>query len=209
MAVDAGSAIAYLTLDRSGFSNGLQSAAKDIQNFLSKNETVTNRVQSLGSAMTNTGLSMTKYVTTPLVGIGAAAIKVSADFEDGMARVKAISGATGEDFDALVNKAKELGATTRYTASQAAEGMENLASAGFNTNEIISAMPGMLDLAASSGESLAVSSDIAASTLRGFGLEADQAAHVADVLARNAADTNAAVADTGKKLCPVARKLAA
>lgn len=210
MAVDVGSAIAYLTLDRSGFSSGLQSAAKDMQDFLSKNNTVTNRVQSLGSAMATTGLSMTKYVTTPLVGIGAAAVKVSADFEDGMARVKAISGATGEDFDALVNKAKELGATTRYTASQAAEGMENLASAGFNTNEIISAMPGMLDLAASSGESLAVSSDIAASTLRGFGLEADQAAHVADVLARNAADTNAAVADTGeamKYVAPVAHAM--
>ena len=113
-----------------------------------------------------------------------------------MSRVQAISGATGKEFDALKQQAMELGASTAFSASEAAEGMENLASAGFNTNEIIAAMPGMLDLAASSGEDLASSADIAASTLRGFGLEAEQAGHVADVLAKNAADTNAAVADT-------------
>lgn len=93
---------------------------------------------------------------------------------------------------------------------QAAEGMENLASAGFSTSEIISAMPGLLNLAASSGESLASSSDIAASTLRGFGLEANQAGHVADVLAKNANATNAAVADTGeamKYIAPVAHSM--
>ena len=78
--------------------------------------------------------------------------------------------------------------------------MENLASAGFSTNETMAAMPGLLDLAASSGESLATSSDIAASTLRGFGLEASQAGHVADVLAKNAGATNAAVADTGEAM---------
>ncbi|NRU41616.1 TP901 family phage tail tape measure protein [Clostridium beijerinckii] len=78
--------------------------------------------------------------------------------------------------------------------------MENLASAGFSTEEIMQAMPGMLDLAASSGEDLSNSSDIAASTLRGFGLEADKAGHVADVLAKNAAATNAAVGDTGEAL---------
>ena len=88
--------------------------------------------------------------------------------------------------------------------------MENLASAGFSTNETMQAMPGLLDLAASSGESLASSSDIAASTLRGFGLEASQAGHVADVLAKNAGATNAAVADTGeamKYIAPVAKAM--
>ncbi|NRT90022.1 phage tail tape measure protein [Clostridium beijerinckii] len=93
---------------------------------------------------------------------------------------------------------------------QAAEGMENLAAAGFNTQETMAAMPGLLDLAAASGESLATSSDIAASTLRGFGLEANQAGHVADVLAKNANATNAAVADTGeamKYIAPVAHSM--
>ena len=144
---------------------------------------------------------------TGIAAIGAASIKVGSDFESGMSRVQAISGAVGEDFEALKDQAIQLGADTAFSASEAAEGMENLASAGFSTTEIIAAMPGMLDLAASSGESLATSSDIAASTLRAFGMEASEAGHVADVLAKNAADTNAAVYDTGeamKYIAPVA-----
>lgn len=149
-------------------------------------------------------------LTAPLVGVGIAAAKVGMDFESQMSRVKAISGATGDEFEKLNNQAIELGASTAFSAKEAAEGMENLASAGFNTTEIMKAMPGMLDLAASSGEDLASSADIAASTLRGFGLEADKAGHVADVLAKNASATNAAVADTGeamKYVAPVAKAM--
>lgn len=159
----------------------------------------------------STGLKGTVTAVTAVSGaisaVGGYAIKTGAEFESAMSRVQAISGATGKEFDALKQQAMELGASTAFSASEAAEGMENLASAGFNTNEIMAAMPGMLDLAASSGEDLASSADIAASTLRGFGLEAEQAGHVADVLAKNAADTNAAVADTGeamKYVAPVA-----
>ena len=87
-----------------------------------------------------------------------------------------------------------------FSASQAAEGMEKSgAPAGFTTSEIMEAMPGLLDMAAASGEDLANSSEIAASTLRGFGLEAEEAGHVADVLAENANRTNAAISDTGKQ----------
>lgn len=150
------------------------------------------------------GLKGTVAAVTAVSGaisaVGGFAIKTGAEFESAMSRVQAISGATGKEFDALKRQAMELGASTAFSASEAAEGMENLASAGFNTNEIMAAMPGMLDLAASSGEDLASSADIAASTLRGFGLEAEQAGHVADVLAKNAADTNAAVADTGEAM---------
>lgn len=152
----------------------------------------------------STGLKGTVTAVTAVSGaisaVGGYAIKTGAEFESAMSRVQAISGATGKEFDALKRQAMELGASTAFSASEAAEGMENLASAGFNTNEIMAAMPGMLDLAASSGEDLASSADIAASTLRGFGLEAEQAGHVADVLAKNAADTNAAVADTGEAM---------
>lgn len=143
-----------------------------------------------------------------LGGVAAAAIKVGSDFESQMSRVKAISGATGEEFEQLKEQAMQLGADTSFSASQAAEGMENLAAAGFTTSEIMSAMPGLLDLAAASGEDLASSSDIAASTLRGFGLAASDAAHVADVLAANANRTNSSVADTGeamKYIAPLAR----
>ena len=134
-------------------------------------------------------------------------VQTGMEFEQQMSRVKATLGATEEEFVKLNELAIDLGSSTAFSSMEVAEGMENLASAGFSTSEIMEAMSGMLDLAASSGEDLASSADIAASTLRGFGLEADQAGHVADVLAKNAADTNAAVKDTGeamKYIAPVA-----
>lgn len=170
----------------------------------------------LDSSGVESGLSRLQGTITKgiaAIGIGklfSEAVKTGMDFEAQMSRVKAISGATGEEFAKLKEQAKQLGANTAFSATEAAEGMENLASAGFSTSEIIAAMPGMLDLAASSGEDLASSADIAASTLRGFGLEASSAGHVADVLAKNAAATNAAVADTGeamKYVAPVAKSM--
>lgn len=147
---------------------------------------------------------------TALVGVSGYALKVGSDFEAAMSRVAGISGATGKDLERLEETAKELGSTTKFSATEAAEAMENLASAGFTTNEIIDAAPGLMDLAAAAGEDLASSADIAASTLRGFGLEAAEAGHVADVLAENANRTNAAVADTGeamKYVAPVAKAM--
>ena len=168
-------------------------------------------LSKLGS-ITATGMKAATVAITgtaaALGGVAAAAIKVGSDFESQMSRVKAISGATGEEFEQLKAQAMQLGADTSFSASQAAEGMENLAAAGFTTSEIMNAMPGLLNLAAASGEDLASSSDIAASTLRGFGLAASDAAHVADVLAANANRTNSSVADTGeamKYIAPLAR----
>lgn len=146
--------------------------------------------------------------TAALGGVSVVAIKTGSEFEAQMSRVQAISGATGENFEKLREQAIQLGADTSFSASSAAEGMENLAAAGFEVNEITDAMPGLLNLAAASGEDLAVSSDIAASAIRGFGLEAKDAAHVADVLAENANKTNSGVADTGeamKYVAPLAR----
>lgn len=146
--------------------------------------------------------------STALAGVATAAIKVGSDFEAQMSRVQAISGAAGDELESLKNQAIQLGADTAFSAKEAAEGMENLAAAGFTTTEIMDAMPGMLNLAAAAGEDLAASSDIAASTLRGFGLEASDAAHVADVLAENANRTNSSVAETGeamKYVAPLAR----
>lgn len=168
-------------------------------------------LKKLGS-ITAKGLKATTAAITgtsaALGGISTAAIKVGSDFEAQMSRVKAISGATGEEFEKLKKQAIQLGADTAFSASEAAQGMENLAAAGFTTSEIMDAMPGMLNLAAASGEDLASSADIAASTLRGFGLEASDAAHVADVLAENANRTNSSVAETGeamKYVTPLAR----
>lgn len=184
--------------------------SEEINRGNSRLAATTQNLNSFGEKASSLGGKLTMGVTMPLVGIGVAAAKVGMDFEAQMSRVQAISGATGEEFEALKNQAIELGQKTAFNSKQAAEGMENLASAGFSTKEIMEAMPGMLDLAASSGEGLAMSSDIAASTLRGFGLAASDAGHVADVLAKNAADTNAAVADTGeamKYIAPVAHAM--
>ena len=146
-------------------------------------------LKRLGSITSKGMKAATATITgtaTALGGVATAAIKVGSDFEAQMSRVQAISGATGKELEELRSQAVELGADTSFSASEAAQGMENLAAAGFETNEIMDAMPGLLDLAAASGEDLASSSDIAASTLRGFGLAASEAGHVADVLAENA-----------------------
>lgn len=168
-------------------------------------------VKKLGS-IAKSGLgTLTKVAGAATAALGAGmtvAIKTGSDFESQMSRVKAISGATAQEFKALRDMAIQLGADTAFSATSAAEGMENLAAAGFSTLEIMDAMPGLLDLAAASGEDLASSSDIAASTLRGFGLAAGDAAHVADVLAENANRTNSSVAETGeamKYIAPLAR----
>ena len=168
-------------------------------------------LKRLGSITSKGMKAATATITgtaTALGGVATAAIKVGSDFEAQMSRVQAISGATGKELEELRSQAVELGADTSFSASEAAQGMENLAAAGFETNEIMDAMPGLLDLAAASGEDLASSSDIAASTLRGFGLAASEAGHVADVLAENANRTNSSVAETGeamKYIAPLAR----
>lgn len=165
------------------------------------------KIETIGDKTDDLGNKITLGITTPLAAIGAAALNAGNDFEAQMSRVSAIAGAYGRDLEKLRDQAVDLGAETSFSATESAQAMENLASAGFGVDEIMAAMPGMLDLAASSGEDLASSADIAASTLRGFGLEASEAGHVADVLAKNAADTNAAISDTGyamKYIAPVA-----
>ena len=139
-----------------------------------------------------------------ITAVVGASVSVGMSFEKQMSAVQSISGATGQELEALRQQALQLGRDTAFSATEAAEGMENLASAGFATTEIIDAMPGLLDLAAASGEDLATSSEIAATTLRAFQMEASEAGHVADVLAENAAATNAAVYDTGEAMQYVA-----
>ena len=207
MSFDVGTAIGYLDLDTSGFKTGFKSALSDLETFNNKANSASDRTYALGSAFKSAGSTLTKSVTLPLVGIGTAAVAVGNKFESAMSRVKAISGATESEFEALTDQALDLGAATAFSASEAAAGMENLASAGFTVDEILEAMPGLLDLAASSGADLATSSEIAASAIRGFGLQASTAGHVADVFAEAAARTNAQTEDMGeamKYVAPVA-----
>lgn len=176
-------------------------AGKAIEEFGNKITNVSDKVDKLGNTLT-TGL------TAPIIGLGTAAVATGNSFEAQMSRVQAIAGATGDELEQLTDQAIQLGAETSFSATEVAAGMENLASAGFTTNEIMEAMPGLLDLAASSGAELATSSEIAASAIRGFGLEASEAGHVADVFAEAAARTNAQTEDMGeamKYVAPVAK----
>src|SRR5699024_10293652 len=140
---------------------------------------------------------MTRRVTAPVLGLAAGALKVGLDFEEGMSKVQAISGATGSELEELEAQAREMGATTRFSATDAASGMEYLAMAGFDTQEIMDTMPGLLDLAASSGMELGRAADIASNILSGFNYEADDAGRVADVLAKGAATANTDVEQLG------------
>lgn len=201
--MDLGDIRSKMVLNIDNFSSNLKRAEEEIQ----ETEKKFSGFEDIGNRMQGVGTKLTMGLTLPIVGAGVAVTKTAMDFEKGMSGVKALLGATGEDMGKLKQQALDLGATTAFSASEAAEGMQNLASAGFTTVEIMAAMPGMLDLAASSGTDLAVASDIAASALRGFGLEADQAQRVADVFAKTSAVTNAGVTDLGeamKYVAPVA-----
>ena len=198
---------ALLKATDSGFVKTFKDAQDAVKTFEKNSNSMTTAV---GKVMQGTGAAMTKYITTPLIGVGVAAAKVGGDFEEQMSRVKAISGATGDTFEQMKQQAIDLGAKTAFSAKESAAGMENLASAGFSAQEIMKAMPGLLDLAAVSGGDVALASENTATALRGFGLEASEAGHVADVFARAAADTNAEVGDMGEALkyvAPVANSM--
>ena len=155
---------------------------------------------TIGSTFQKVGGNLTKYVTLPLAAGFGAATKVGMDFQEQMSRVEAISGATAGEMKKLTEQAKELGAETAFSAKECAEGMENLASAGFDANETLKAMPGLMDLAAVSGRDVGAAAEYASSAIRQFNLKADKAGHVADVFARAAADTNAETVDMGYAL---------
>lgn len=204
--MDFGSIAAKMTLDISNFTNQLNLAQNQAQRLAVE----TSKSFQIGSALTGMGKVLSTAVTLPLLGIAATSIKVGNEFQAQMSRVQAIAGATGGELDKMKRQAIELGAKTAFSAKEAAQGMENLASAGFQVNEIMDAMPGVLDLAAVSGGDVAASSEAMASSLRAFGLEAGQAGHVADVFARAAADTNAETVDMAeamKYVAPVAHSM--
>src|SRR5690625_4174027 len=170
-------------------------------------DTAGQRMQTFGRATTRFGQQYTMRVTTPILGAGIAALKVGMDFEEGMSRVQAISGASGEELAKLTEQAKQLGESTRFSAREAADGMEFLARAGWNTSEIMAGMPGLLDLAASSAMDLGNAADITSNIMSAFNIEAEKAGYVADVLAHAAANANTDVEQMGeamKYLAPTA-----
>lgn len=208
MSVDVGSAKGYLDLDISGFLKSLRTAQdeadKSSKNIATK---IGGNLSNIGKSLISAGTTLTKNVTVPLLGIGAAGLKVATDFEKGMSEVKAISGATGKDFDALRDKAIELGASTAFSAGEVAGAMTEMAKAGWDSNQIIDGMSGVLAAAAASGEELGTVSTIVADAITGFGMAAGDSTKVADLLTQAANSGTIGIADLGetfKYIAPVA-----
>ncbi len=146
-------------------------------------QNVNRKLEATGKKMQTLGKDLTVGFTAPIVAAGGLAVAKFADFEDQMAKVKAISGATGLQFKALSENARELGESTRFTASEVGSLQLNYSKLGFNPDEILAVTSATLDLALATGEDLAESATVAASTLRGFGLEAKEMQRVVDVMA--------------------------
>lgn len=172
-------------LDTSGFSNGINSMKS----------TASTAFKAIGAAVAS--------------GVGAS-IKVGMDFEAQMSKVGAISMASAEDMQVLRDKAKEMGETTVFSASQAGEAFEYMAMAGWKTEDMTAGIAGIMDLAAASGENLGTVSDIVTDALTAFGLTAQDSGHFADVLAAASSNANTNVSmmgETFKYVAPLAGSL--
>lgn len=199
MSVNLGTAQGYLDLDISKFQMGLRNALAESQGTFKKMEKdVGTTLKGVGDKMTSAGKTMTTYVTTPILGAGAAAVKTAADFDTGMSKVAALSGATGKELEQLRDKAKEMGAKTKFSASESADAFGYMALAGWKTKDMLDGIEGIMSLAAASGEDLASVSDIVTDSLTAFGMSAKDSAHFADVLAAAMSSSNTDVAGLGE-----------
>ena len=187
----------------------LQNQAATTNATLAKIDEAGEKLQNIGSSVENVGKKFLT-VTAAVTGIGTAAVKTAADFDSEMSKVSAISGATGDDFDQLRAKAREMGAKTKFSASEAASAMEYMAMAGWKTSDMLNGIEGIMNLAAASGEDLATTSDIVTDALTAFGLSAADSGHFADILAAASSNANTNVSmmgETFKYCAPIAGAL--
>lgn len=173
-------------IDNSGFSSGF-----------AKMKNLAER----GSAAVASSIAV---ISAGMVAGGKAAVEVGSSFEAAMDKVAAISGAAGEDLVLLSNKAKEMGATTKFSASESAEALQYMAMAGWKTNDMLEGISGIMSLAAADGLDLATTSDIVTDALTAFGLQAKDSTHFADVLAKASSSANTNVSMLGESFKYVA-----
>lgn len=212
---------AKLGLDTSAYDKALDDAMRRAQ-------AASGDIDGLGTGATKTSGAMSKFgtvvkggvtgalkvagaaigaATTAVVGLGTYAAKTGMEFESQMSKVQAISGATGDELEALEDKAEEMGAITKFSATEAGQAYEYMAMAGWKTSDMLGGIEGIMNLAAASGESLATTSDIVTDALTAFGLAAEDSGHFADVLARASSSSNTNVGmmgETFKYVAPLA-----
>ena len=173
-------------------------------------ETGLKKVSSIAKTGIATAVTAISGMSTALAGVAGYSIKVGSSFEAGMSKVQAVSGASNEQLQRLSDKAKEMGATTKFSATEAADAMNYMAMAGWKTEDMLNGIDGIMNLAAASGEDLATTSDIVTDALTAFGLSASDSTHFADVLAAASSNANTNVSmmgETFKYVAPVAGSL--
>lgn len=173
-------------------------------------ETGLKKVSSIAKTGIATAVTAISGMSTALAGVAGYSIKVGSSFEAGMSKVQAVSGASNEQLQRLSGKAKEMGATTKFSATEAADAMNYMAMAGWKTEDMLNGIDGIMNLAAASGEDLATTSDIVTDALTAFGLSASDSTHFADVLAAASSNANTNVSmmgETFKYVAPVAGSL--
>ena len=183
---DLGSIVAHLKLEMNDFNNNLNKARDE----LSKTDDKFRGLKSTGEALSSVGGALTAGVTAPVMALGASVVKTQMNFQDAMAKVQALSGATGSELKMLEDTAKQMGESTVFSASECADALGYMALAGWDANQSAAGLPGVLNLAAASGMELAQASDLVTDYLTAFGLEADQAGRMADVLSYAQANSN-------------------
>ena len=187
--------------------NAIDVTADKAQSF---SQRLSDKFTDVGAKATNLGTKLSLGLTAPIALIGTKAIQATADFEYAMSEVGAISGATGDDLAALENKAKEMGETTKFSASESAEALKYMAMAGWKTSDMLDGLEGIMNLAAASGEDLGTTSDIVTDALTAFGMTASDSGHFADILATASSNANTNVSmmgETFKYVAPVAGAL--
>ena len=187
----------------------LEQQASKVNQAFEKIGQIGGQLQKAGGKIEDIGNAVMP-VSMAVAGIGAAAVKTTADFDSGMSKVQAISGATESELSAMRDKAREMGAQTKFSASEAADAFTYMAMAGWKSADMMDGIAGIMNLAAADGLDLATTSDIVTDAMTAFGLQAKDSGHFADVLAKASSSANTNVAMLGesfKYAAPVAGAL--
>ena len=190
--------------------NGLKGALNNISKDISKVGKDFEGLKKVGEGISSVGKKLTVGLSLPIAGIGVVSGKTAMDFEAGMNKVSAISGATGKDLEKLENLAKEMGRTTKFTSLESAEALSYMGMAGWKTQDMLNGLPGILSLASAGGTDLALTSDIVTDGLTAMGLTAKDTDKFVDIMASTVSNANTSIELMGETLAyvgPVAGSL--
>ncbi|MBS5679418.1 MAG: phage tail tape measure protein [Clostridiales bacterium] len=199
--ISAGTIMAYMDLDMSSFNSAIDMAGEQLSGFASGG--VAGALGSIGAAAETAGRALTLGVTAPLMTAAGAAIQTGMQFDASMSNVYGLMSSLNlsqAQMDALRDTAREMGATTKFSASEAADAMGYMALAGWDDAQVIAGIPGVLNLAAAANMDLAKASDIVTDTMTPFGMAAEREGEAADVFAYAQANSNTTVEALGEAM---------